>query len=129
MSYETADLEQKALAAIRKHKLVFIEDIVTFLPCSKPTFYEHKLNESDAIKNEIEKVKVERKAGLRNKMYNSKQPTAWIALYKLIGTDEEAHRLNGSKIENSGTINHNIGGEVVHTINEIYGDDSERGNN
>jgi ribosomal protein S20 len=112
MSYETQELEQKALAAIKKHKLVFIEDIVSFLPCSKPTFYEHKLNESDAIKSAIEKIKVERKSGLRNKMYNSKMPSAWIALYKLIGTEEEAHRLNGSnqKIDHAGSI------EVAHRV-------------
>lgn len=100
MAYDKADLEKKSLIAIKKNKLVFIEEVVSYLPCSKPTFYEHKLNESDAIKEEIERNKVNRKVGLRNKMYDAENPSAWIALYKLIGTEEEAHRLNGSKQEN-----------------------------
>ena len=53
MAYDTKELEKKALTAINKHKLMFIEHIVAFLPCSKETFYVHKLHESDAIKKAI----------------------------------------------------------------------------
>jgi hypothetical protein len=49
MAYKTKELEKQALEAIKEHGLVFIEEIVAFLPCSKPTFYEHGLNELDSI--------------------------------------------------------------------------------
>lgn len=47
MAYKTEELEKTAIKAIKEHKLYFIEDVIAFLPCSKPTFYEHKLNEID----------------------------------------------------------------------------------
>ena len=110
MAYDTAILEKKALAAIKKHKLVFTEEVVAFLPCSKPTFYAHGLNELDSIKDALEGNKVKTKITLREKMETAENPTAWVALYKLIGTDDEAGRLSNSnqKIEHSGTIATNV---------------------
>lgn len=107
--YDTADLEKQALEAITKKKLVFVEEVVSFLPCDKTTFYAHKLHESNAIKEAIEKNKVDKKLGLRDKMYKAENPTAWVALYKLLGTEEEAERLNGSKqkIEHAGEVTTN----------------------
>ncbi len=66
MAYKTKELHDKALAAIEKHRLFFIEDVVAFLPCSKPTFYEHKLNESADIKAALEKNVIEVKTSLRS---------------------------------------------------------------
>lgn len=37
------------------------------------------------------------------------------------------HKIFTEKIEQSGTVNHNISGDVVLTINDIYGDDGESG--
>ena len=34
---------------------------------------------------------------MRSKWFKSEQATLQVALMKLIGTDEEAHRLNGSR--------------------------------
>lgn len=99
MAYSKTKLEKQAIDAITKKNLVFIEEVVAFLPCDKTTFYAHQLHESNAIKEAIEANKVNRKGGLRDKMYNAENPTAWIALYKLLGTDEEAEKLNGSKIK------------------------------
>ena len=50
MAYKTEDLERLAVDAIQKNRLIFIEDIVAYLPCSKSTFYEHFPNESDLYK-------------------------------------------------------------------------------
>jgi hypothetical protein len=123
MAYDTADLEKKALAAIKKHNLVFIDDVLVFLPCSKPTFYEHKLNESDPIKNALHKNKVDRKIGLRDKMYNAENPTAWVALYKLIGTDEEVDRLNNSKQTHDVNLNGQLGIQSTRVIKPKVNDD------
>lgn len=106
MAYSKAKLEKQAIDAITKHRLVFDDEVISFLPCGKTTYYAHKLNESNAIKAELERNRVELKSGLRQKMYKSDNATAWIAFYKLLGTDEEAERLNGTKqrIEHSGSV-------------------------
>jgi hypothetical protein len=103
MAYKTVDLEKKSLEVIEKHKLFFIEDVVAFLPCTKPTFYEHKLNESNAIKEALEKNKVEIKTSMRSKWYKSENPTLQMGLYKLIGTPEEAERL-GTTLKHLGNV-------------------------
>lgn len=104
MAYETAELEKLALSAIKKHKLIFIEEVASFLPCDKTTFYNHKLHEFDTLKSALLANKVNMKAGLRKKWYAGDNATTQIALYKLIGTNEEADRLNG-KQKNETTVN------------------------
>lgn len=101
MAYKKAELEEQALAAIKKHNLFFIEDVVAYLPCTKGTFYNKNLHELDAIKDALSNNRIKVKNGLRAKWYKSDNATVQIALYKLIGTEEEAHRLNGSKQEHS----------------------------
>ena len=103
MAYKTSELEKKALEAIKKHKLFFIEDIVAYLPCDKSTFYNHKLHELDTIKDALEKNKVEVKTSMRSKWYKSDNPTLQMGLYKLIGTEQEAERL-GTTLKHSGNM-------------------------
>ena len=99
MAYDTKELEKKALAAIDKHKLMFIEHIVAFLPCSKETFYNHKLHESDAIKKAVEEMRVSKKTKMLSNWINSETPSLQIAAMKMIAEEHEAHRLNGTKQE------------------------------
>jgi len=40
MAYDRVKIFEQAKEMIVKHKLFFVEDIVAFLPISKPTFYE-----------------------------------------------------------------------------------------
>ena len=44
MAYTKKQLEEQALKAIKKHKLVFIEDVVCYITCSKSTFYNKRLH-------------------------------------------------------------------------------------
>jgi len=79
------------------------------LPISKQTFYEFfkvESNELDNIKELLDKNKIEVKNGLRNKWYNGNNPLTQMALYKLIGTEEEYHRIASTKTENK-NINEN----------------------
>lgn len=99
MAYKINELINKSVDVIVKHKLFFIEDVVSFLPCDKTTFYKHKLHENNAIKEALEKNKVEIKVSLRSKWYNSDNATTQIALYKLIATEEENSRINSQKTE------------------------------
>jgi|31_taG_2_1085359.scaffolds.fasta_scaffold03581_4 hypothetical protein len=98
MAYNTKELEQQALEAIKEHGLIFIEEVVSFLPCSKPTFYEHGLNESNAIKEAITLNKVSKKAKLRKNWEHSENATLNISLYKLLANEEELMRLSVQKI-------------------------------
>lgn len=100
-TYDPKELELQALEEVTKRKLVFIDEVVSYLPCSLSTFYAHGLEKSEALKAALNKNKVDLKGGLRKKWYDSDNATKQLALYKLIGTDEEAHRLNGSRTEQS----------------------------
>ena len=114
MAYKTEDLFNTAIEQIKKNKLFFIEDIIAFLPCSKPTFYEHFPNESNYYKKmfeELEKNRTELKVSMRSKWYKSNAPALQMALMKLICTDEERKKLamQYSENENNHTIeNFNI---------------------
>lgn len=123
MAYKKADLEKQSLDAIRKHKLVFIEEVVAYLPCDKTTFYAHKLNESNSIKEALEGMKIDLKAGLRKKWYANENATTQVALYKIIGSDDEADRLNGSRQKIEQTVDMKIEGELELKMNKIYGED------
>jgi len=103
MAYDRNKIYQQALDLIEKKKLFFIEDVVCLLPCDKTTFYrffEVESNEYNTIKEGLEKNKIEIKNGLRNKWYNGNNPLTQMALYKLIGTEEEYHRIASTKTEN-----------------------------
>ena len=110
MAYNKQKLHKQALQVIEKNKLFFIEDVVAYLPCSKTTMYDLfpiDSNELNTIKESLEKNRTEIKVSMRNKWYKSDNPTLQMGLMKLIGTDEEAHRLNGSsqRLEHSGVLN------------------------
>lgn len=109
MAYDTKELFEKAKDVIVKHKLFFIEDIVAFLPCSKPTFYEHfpiDSNEINELKELLETNRTELKVSMRSKWYKSNAPALQMALMKLICTDEERKKLAMQYSEN--LSNHTI---------------------
>jgi hypothetical protein len=99
MSYNTDELEQEALEAIEKYRLFFIEDVVVYVSCSRATFYNHGLDKLDTIKEALAKNKIDIKVSMRNKWFLSESATLQVALMKMIATDDEAHRLNGSRQE------------------------------
>lgn len=103
MAYDKKKIFEQAKEMIVKKKLFFIEDVVTLLPISKQTFYDYfkvDSDELDTIKELLDKNKIEIKNGLRNKWYNGNNPLTQMALYKLIGTEEEYHRIASTKTEN-----------------------------
>jgi len=118
MAYKTAELEQKAIKAIKKENLIFIEEVVSFLPCSKPTFYEHKLNELDSIKDLLDNNKASIKTGLRNKWYKSDNATVQIALMRLVCSDAERRKLAVNYNELSGPEGEKMQIEIVTRVIE-----------
>ena len=91
MAYDRNKIFKQAQDVIREHNLFFIDDIVAWLPISKPTFYEFfplGSNELNELKKMLEDNKVRRKTSIRAKLYKGKGADI-IALYKMICSDEE----------------------------------------
>ena len=127
MAYNTKELFEKAKDVIVKHKLFFIEDIVAFLPCSKPTFYEHfpiDSNEINELKELLEQNRTELKVSMRSKWYKSNAPALQMALMKLICTDEERKKLAMQYSEN--LSNHTIENFNIKDIITFKGDVSDK---
>jgi hypothetical protein len=94
MAYDKTKIFEQAKEAIIKHKLFFIDDIIAFLPIAKSTFYEWKLEQSDELKDLLNKNRTELKVSMRSKWYTSNAPALQMALMKLIATPEELRKLS-----------------------------------
>lgn len=102
MAYETEKLRKQALEAIEKHKLFFIEDIIVYLPCSKPCFYDHfpvNSNGFNELNEKLQRNRMDVKTSLRSKWYKSDNATLQMALMKLIVNDDERRRLSTTFME------------------------------
>lgn len=109
MAYDRIKIFDQAKTEVNTKKLIWIEEIIAFLPCSKPTFYEFfpiDSNELNELKELIELNKIQVKSALRKKWFDSTNPLTQMALYKLIGTEDEYHRIASTKTENK-NINEN----------------------
>lgn len=111
MAYDRVKIFDQAKDVIVKHNLFFIEDIVAFLPCSKPTFYEFfpvDSNEFNELKDLLETNRTELKVSMRSKWYESNAPALQMALMKLIATPEELKKLSVNYNENISTLTTNL---------------------
>ena len=105
MAFDRDKLYQQAETAITENNLFFIEDVVAFIPCSKPTFYEYfpiDSNEFNDLKGLLEQNKIRTKSAIRAKLYKSPKASELLALYRLICTPEERKMLNQNYIELTG---------------------------
>ena len=103
-----------AFEAIAKNKLVFMEDVCAYVPCSRTHFYSHGLDKLETINEALQKQKVNIKISIRAKLYKDNSATGLIALYKLLGTQEEIDRLNGRSI--SANIDMGEKGEITLVV-------------
>ena len=114
--YNRVDLFNQAKRVTQENNLFFVEDIVAFLPCAKPTFYDMFPPDSNQLNELKELLEVNRttlKVSMRSKWYTSNAPALQMALMKLIATPEELkklsmqytdHSTNGKEINTSPTI-------------------------
>lgn len=87
---------------IEERNLFFIEDLVAFLPCDRATFYRkfpQGCDECDNIKSALETNKVRTKSAIRHRLFNMDNPTAQIALYRMIATPEERDAISTTKTD------------------------------
>ena len=123
MAYDRKKILEQAKEVIVKHKLFFVEDIVAFLPCSKPTFYDFfplDSNELNELKELLEQNRTELKVSMRSKWYKSNAPALQMALMKLIASPDELKRLSMQYNENNNT--HKVEG---FDITKLYKGDKE----
>lgn len=104
MAYSKKKILDQAKKAIEENNLFFIEDIVAWLPCSKPTFYNFFPLESDelnTLKGMLEVNKTKTKSAIRAKLFKGNKASELLALYRLIATTEEHQRLNQSYVDHT----------------------------
>lgn len=97
MAYNKENLYKQAEQAIKGNNLFFIEDVIAFMPCAKPTFYDYfkpESNELNNLKELLEQNKIKTKSAIRSKLFKSEKAGELLALYRLICTNEERQMLN-----------------------------------
>ena len=100
-TYNTDELLALALKVIEEEQPLFIDEIVSFMPCSRSTFYEYGLDKSDELKQALQASKDKQKSKLRKKWYDGDNATTDIALYKLLANKEERDALNNNIVNNT----------------------------
>ena len=111
MAYNKTEIFETAKKKIVEHKLFFVEDIVAFLPISKPTFYDYfkpDSNDFNELKELLEQNRVTLKVSMRSKWYTSNAPALQMALMKLIATPEELKKLSMQFVESDNNTKLNI---------------------
>ena len=104
MAYDRNEIFERAKKAVIDNSLYFIEDVIAFVPVSKSTFYEYfpaDSDELDNIKELLDDNKIATKVKLRRKLEEGDKAAEILALYKLIGTDEERRALSMQQIDHT----------------------------
>lgn len=97
MAQDKDKIYELAKQVIEEKRPIWIEELISFLPISKFTFYSYfpiGSNESNELKDLIDKCKCATKNQLRYKWLKSDNATLQLALYKLIATKEEREALS-----------------------------------
>ena len=100
MTFDKDDMLKKALEAAKKEELVYVEEVITYLPISKATFYSYFPLDSDglnAIKEILETNIVNRKQRLVKKWEKSDNATLEVVAFKLLATEDQLRRINPPK--------------------------------
>ena len=119
MAYDTKELIDQALKAIKEHDLYFISDVVACLPCSSSTFYDHELEKSEDIKKALEANRINAKVEMRKKWLKSDNATMQMGLMKLLSDDEELRKLAMEYREHSGEVAiQKIQRTIIDPVNE-----------
>ena len=96
MAYDKKIIYNQAIELSKTDNYFFIQDLIDSLCISKPTFYEYfppDSNEFNALKENLYNNRIKKKVELRKKLGEG-SGSELIALYKLLGNDEERKRLS-----------------------------------
>lgn len=91
---ELKRLIDECLKIIEKEEILFVTDLIGFLPISKATFYNYGLDKIDAIREAIEKQRIQKKQMTRKALVKTNTPVGLITFYRMIATPEERAAIN-----------------------------------
>lgn len=104
MAHDKVKIHKEALKVAAKKGVYFIEDVIAFLPISKPTFYDYfkvDSNEFNAIRDLLDTNKIQTKVDIREKLAAGSKAPELTALYKLLATDDERKKLSSQYIDHT----------------------------
>ena len=119
---KTEEYKAQIINIVNKQRLFFFSDIFAYTTFTRITAYNHKLNEDEEILQLLDKHKIETKHSMRNKWYNSQNPLLQLALYKIIGDEEEYYRIANAKQQIDANVRQE---QPLFNINESNDDGSE----
>lgn len=103
MAYKKEDLIKQALQAIKEHKLIFIEEVVSFLPCSVSTFYNKGIQKIPKINKALNNNNIVSKSELK-KVYDCdnkfKKGSGYVYIVHCKGSDLYKIGISKSKPNN-----------------------------
>ena len=123
MAYDTQELIDRATEIAQDNPtIIFMADIIALLGICEATFYSHIKKDSKelkALKEIINSNRVDIKMELRASMREGNSAEK-IALYKLVGTEEERDILNMNKVD------HTTKGDKIQTQSiQFFNSDGE----
>lgn len=107
MIYNKEIIFNQAIDLSKRTGFFFVQDIIDYLACGKTTFYiffPEGTDELNALKDNLFKNRIIQKVSLRKRLAAG-SGSELIALYKLIGNDEERKALSTNWNENQNTGN------------------------
>lgn len=102
MAFNKSKIYKLAIKTIQENECLDIRELIALLPCQTTCFYSFfpaDSKESETFKELINTNKVKACGGLKRKWIKSENATLQIAAYKLMGDEDEVHRLSGTKQE------------------------------
>lgn len=96
MAYDKNKIFNEALELSKKMGFFFVQDLIDYLTIGKTTFYTFFPDDSDelnTLKENLFKNRIQQKVHLRKRLSEG-SGSELIALYKLIGNDEERRALS-----------------------------------
>lgn len=96
MAYNKQKIYKEATELSKKMGFFFVQDLIDYLCVSKATFYlffPESSDELDVLKRNLYNNRIKQKISLRKKLSEG-SGSELIALYKLLGSDEERKRLS-----------------------------------
>lgn len=100
--FNADDIYNKSLELCKDESYHFISDIISSLPCERTTFYMLIPEGSDNlnnIKDLLTQNKINTKRAIRVTLGKSEKSGELIALYKLIGDDDDRKKLSQSHLD------------------------------
>lgn len=100
-----------ALDLIYTHDLVYVSDVLAYVPFNHDTYYRLFPTgsiEAELIRSALHKNRVDIKLAIRGKLFKSQKAAELIPLYRLMATREEIGLLSMTTTENKVTIKDDV---------------------